>query len=352
MDCTLPIYEGIMNAFPEAELVSVLDIMVSLRSIKSENELRCIREGFRIIEIATDEVIRALKPGVTELAMVGVAQKAIYENGAEYEGLPMYVFSETSTRHAISRSQYRVIGKGDIVQLNLSAKVDGYSPSIGLPVSMGKLSGEKRRIVEFCLDAHRFTERRIRAGVKASEIAGQFYEFYKEHGMAGNYVYGPCHGTGMIEVEAPADRQAAIDALKRSVRELSDFTDRYLCIETLPRTCLLNTSEEANAIIDSLALPNVGLCADVNHFLKEKSEDAVLSMGARIKTTHISDHDYVDERHWLPGQGTIDWMKLIGALEAIGYNGVFNYEVGNGMLEIRDNYNELFDRYNKTKGVK
>lgn len=203
MDCTLPIYEGIKNAFPEAELVSVPDIMVSLRSIKSENELRCIREGFRIIEIATDEVIRALKPGVTELAMVGVAQKAIYENGAEYEGLPMYVFSETSTRHAISRSQYRVIGKGDIVQLNLSAKVDGYSPSIGLPVSMGKLSVEKRRIVEFCLDAHRFTERRIRAGVKASEIAGQFYEFYKEHGMAGNYVYGPCHGTGMIEVEAP-----------------------------------------------------------------------------------------------------------------------------------------------------
>lgn len=157
---------------------------------------------------------------------------------------------------------------------------------------------------------------------------------------------------GSFEPVPPADRQAAIDALKRSVRELSDFTDRYLCIETLPRTCLLNTSEEANAIIDSLALPNVGLCADVNHFLKEKSEDAVLSMGARIKTTHISDHDYVDERHWLPGQGKIDWMKLIGALEAIGYNGVFNYEVGNGMLEIRDNYNELFDRYNKTKGVK
>ena len=27
--------------------------------------------------------------------MVGIAQRVIYENGAEYEGLPMYVFSES-----------------------------------------------------------------------------------------------------------------------------------------------------------------------------------------------------------------------------------------------------------------
>lgn len=118
IDCTLPIYEGLKNDFPQSEIIKCSDIMVELRKIKSENELACIKEGFRIIEIATDEVIRRLKPGVTELEMVGVAQKAIYENGAEYEGLPMYVFSEASTRHAISRSCYRQIGKGDIVQLN------------------------------------------------------------------------------------------------------------------------------------------------------------------------------------------------------------------------------------------
>ncbi|MDY2879836.1 MAG: aminopeptidase P family N-terminal domain-containing protein, partial [Candidatus Borkfalkiaceae bacterium] len=97
VECTLPIYEGLKGSFPKAEIVKCNDIMVDLRKIKSENELACIREGFRIIELATDEVIRCLKPGVTELQMVGVAQRVIYENGAEYEGLPMYVFSEEST---------------------------------------------------------------------------------------------------------------------------------------------------------------------------------------------------------------------------------------------------------------
>lgn len=203
VECTLPIYEGLKEAYPDASIVKCNDIMVELRKIKSENELACIREGFRIIELATDEVIKALKPGVTELQMVGVAQRVIYENGAEYEGLPMYVFSEESTRHAISRSRYREIKKGDIVQLNLSAKIDGYSPSIGLPVIMGKLEGERRELVEFCHKMHDWTESQLKAGVYADDVAKKFLEMYKDAGYGSNYVYGPCHGTGMIEVEAP-----------------------------------------------------------------------------------------------------------------------------------------------------
>ncbi|MBQ7040001.1 MAG: aminopeptidase P family protein [Clostridia bacterium] len=203
VECTLPIFEGLKENYPNAEISNCNDIMVTLRKIKSINELACIQEGFRIIELATDEVIRQLKPGVTELEMVGVAQKVIYEEGAEYEGLPMYVFSEKSTSHAISRSSYKTINKGDIVQLNLSAKIDGYSPAIGLPVVMGKLEGERRRTVEFCLQAHDWTVEQLKAGKMASDVAKDFYKLYVDNGFKDNFVYGPCHGTGMIEVEAP-----------------------------------------------------------------------------------------------------------------------------------------------------
>ena len=200
---TAVMMDALRADYPNAEIRVVDEIMVSLRQIKSENELACIAEGFRIVDLATKAVMNALRPGVTELAMVGIAQQCIYENGAEYEGLPMYVFSEKSTSHAISRPGYRVIEEGDIVQLNLSAKVDGYSPSIGIPVCVGKLTPEKRRYVEFCRDAHNWTERQLRAGILASSVAKGFYEFYKENGYEENFVYGPCHGTGLIEVEAP-----------------------------------------------------------------------------------------------------------------------------------------------------
>ena len=194
---------GLKESFPDAEIVRADDIMISLRTVKSENELACMREGFRITEIATREVMKYIKPGMTELQLVGIAQKTIYEHGAEYEGLPMYVFSEKSTRHAISRSTYREIQKGDIVQINLSAKVEGYSPSIGMPISMGKLTGEKREIVEFGLAAHRWTYDQLKAGVVASDVASRYIEYFKEHGHYEHYLYGPCHGTGLIEVEAP-----------------------------------------------------------------------------------------------------------------------------------------------------
>ena len=162
LDTSVTIYNAIVEAFPEAELINAGHIMTELRQIKSANELACLREGYRIADLATQQVIREIKPGMTELQMVGVAQRVVYENGAEYEGLPMYVFSEASTRHAISRSCYREFQKGDIVQLNLSAKIDGYSAAIGYPICLGKLEGERREIVQFCRQAHTWTVNQVK----------------------------------------------------------------------------------------------------------------------------------------------------------------------------------------------
>lgn len=203
LDTNVVIMEGIKNAYPEAEIVRADRIMTELRSVKSDNEIACLREAARITHIATQEVIKAARPGMTELQLVGIAQKTIYEHGAEYEGLPMYCFSQKSTKHAISRSSYKEIQMGDIVQLNLSAKVCGYSPSIGMPISMGKLVGEKKELVEFGLEAHMWTEQQLRAGRIASDIAKDFKKLFDDKGYGNAYLYGPCHGLGMIEVEAP-----------------------------------------------------------------------------------------------------------------------------------------------------
>lgn len=203
LDTNVEVWRSLERQFPEAELVDARDIMVSLRQIKSENEIACLREAARITKIATERVVEALRPGATELQMIGVAQQAIYENGAEYEGLPMYCFSQASTKHAISRSSYREFKKGDIVQLNLSAKVCGYSPSIGLPVLLGPLVGEKKEIVDFIWEVHQWTQGQLAPGVPAADIARGYEQLFSAAGRQESYVYGPCHGLGLIEVEAP-----------------------------------------------------------------------------------------------------------------------------------------------------
>lgn len=214
LDTSVIIMDGIKAAFPEAEIVRADHIMVELRSIKSVNEINCLREGYRIAELATQQVIKEIQPGMTELQMVGVAERVVYEQGAEYEGLPMYVFSEASTRHAISRSSYREFQKGDIVQLNLSAKIDGYSAAIGYPIVLGKLEGKRRDVVMFGLEAHKWTQQQVKSGVPASQIAENFYKYYVDNGYKDNFVYGALHGTGMIEVEAPWVETTSDYALK------------------------------------------------------------------------------------------------------------------------------------------
>ncbi len=57
--------------------------------------------------------------------------------------------------------------------------------------------------MQFCREAHAWSEKQVKAGVWAADIAKGFYKYFVDHGYEKNYVYGPLHGTGIIEVEAP-----------------------------------------------------------------------------------------------------------------------------------------------------
>lgn len=146
---------------------------------------------------------------------------------------------------------------------------------------------------------------------------------------------------GSFEPVEERARGIKIKQLLTSLRELKNATAAAICIENLPRTCIGNTSEEICEIVDAA---DVKVCLDTNHFLFEKPEEAVLKISDRIFTTHISDYDFIDERHWLPYMGNIDWNKLVMNLNKIGYSGVFNFECG------KYSYKERFNAYEKIFG--
>ena len=52
--------DAIRDAFPAAEIVNAGDVMVELRSIKSQSELNCLREGYRVAELASQQVIKEI----------------------------------------------------------------------------------------------------------------------------------------------------------------------------------------------------------------------------------------------------------------------------------------------------
>jgi len=200
---TAPVLDSLRQAFPQAKIERADSIMVTLRSIKSEAELACLRRAFEVSELALQKVLEQIKPGMTELQAVGIAQKAMYENGAEYEAHPTYVLAGSNSRHAISRPTHKIIQAGELVQLNVGARISGYSPSVGVPICMGKMTPRMRELVEFGLQAHEKTISWMKAGVVASELAKRYKQLFIDNGYGENFLYGPCHGLGMIEVEPP-----------------------------------------------------------------------------------------------------------------------------------------------------
>ncbi|MCC6239856.1 MAG: aminopeptidase P family protein [Phycisphaerales bacterium] len=200
---TAPVLDGLRQAFPKAQIERADQIMFQLRGVKSEGEIACLKKAFEISEKAAQRVVDEIRVGMTELQVVGLAQQAIYELGAEYEGHPTYILSGRSSRHAISRPTHKVIEKGELVQLNVGARVAGYSSSVGLPVCMGTMSTQQRELVEFGLKAHNWTAQQLKAGVIAADIARAYKKFFADNGMSHVYLYGPCHSVGMVEVEPP-----------------------------------------------------------------------------------------------------------------------------------------------------
>ena len=200
---TKPTLDAVANQLPGVEVVPADYTFRELRWVKSENELNCHRKAFKVAEKAVAAMLNELKPGMTEFQAIGIAQREIYANGGEYEGHSLYCFGGDRTSNGISRPTGAKLKKNEIIQLNIGARVGGYSSSIGIPVYFGKLPKEQMALVEFGLRAHKYTFELMKAGVEASSIAQDYYDWGCAEGWKDYMLYGPVHGLGIMETESP-----------------------------------------------------------------------------------------------------------------------------------------------------
>jgi len=157
------------------------------------------------------------------------------------------------------------------------------------------------------------------------------------------------------------ERAERVERAGEKLPLLADVAAQYgadICIEDLPRTCLGRDSDEILAMLSYD--DRLRVCFDANHLFREREADFIRKIGNKIATTHISDRDNINERHWLPGEGLVDWVAIMDALEEVGYQGDWVYEVGLGFQKtiIRErpitfadlyrNAHEIFERKKPT----
>ena len=124
------------------------------------------------------------------------------------------------------------------------------------------------------------------------------------------------------------DRKARMECAKNSLYQLCEYAkerNAIIAVEDLPRTCLGRDSSDMLELLS--AHKDLKSCLDTNHLLSEDLIEYIKKIGDKIITVHISDYDKVNERHWLPGEGVIDWQGVLNALNEIGYKGIWLYEI-------------------------
>jgi len=125
----------------------------------------------------------------------------------------------------------------------------------------------------------------------------------------------------------PADNRA--DAARRSIEELHEAAARRgvkLALEVIPNA--LSSVGTLVRLIDSLDLEDAGICMDFGHAaLMGDVLDAIEEASGHIVTTHVHDNHGGRDEHLVPGEGSIDWSAALFAMQKIGYDGVFLFEL-------------------------
>lgn len=164
-------------------------------------------------------------------------------------------------------------------------------------------------------------------------------------------------GEPIDDAERPERMKCAMETLD-ILAETAFQNGACLAVEDLPRTCLGNSAEEIRQLVS--ANDKLKVCFDTNHLLQDNNLNFMTQLADKIVTLHVSDYDFINERHWLPGEGKIDWKSMIAKFREIDYDGVWMYEIGlkcpNTILRDRDltfedfykNASEIFEEKDLT----
>ena len=119
------IVEYLEDLYGKENVVDCQELYYKVKYIKSDNEMRLLRDASVIADAATRAMLAVLKPGMLETQVSAWAYFVAQELGGEQMGFDVMVGANTANRTLIGKSLNRVINEGDYVHVGVSPKRDG-----------------------------------------------------------------------------------------------------------------------------------------------------------------------------------------------------------------------------------
>lgn len=161
--------------------------MIVLRTAK---EIDMMRKACQISAEALQIAGEAVKPGITTYEIDQIAYRYIKKQGAEpnflnYNGFPATACISINDEviHGIP-SKNRVLKEGDIVSIDLGAKVNGYNGDNAATFACGTISDEAKRLCDTTRESLYLGIEQAIAGNRIGDIAFAIQSYCEERGFS------------------------------------------------------------------------------------------------------------------------------------------------------------------------
>ena len=199
-------WQQYQKALAPAEIVFLPQLdreVLSLRAVKDQTEVDCIRKAQQITDRAFEEILSFIRPGRTEQEVAVQLEHLTRLYGSEGNSFDFIVVAgENSAKPHGVPSGY-VIQPGDLVTMDFGCKYGGYCSDMTRTVAVGHAGEEERRVYETVLRAQLESEKAVREGIPCSEVDAVARRLIADAGYAGAFGHALGHSVGLEIHEQP-----------------------------------------------------------------------------------------------------------------------------------------------------
>ena len=184
-------------------LVPATAMMTKLRGSKDEEELAYMIAAQRIAEGALEQILKEIRPGMTEKAIAARLNYLMVSAGAEKTSFDTIIASgpNGSMPHAIPGE--RKVQKGDFITMDFGCVYKGYCSDMTRTVALGQPSDEMRQVYDIVLQAQLAGIAAAKAGVTGAAIDGAARQVIADAGYGAYFGHSFGHSLGIDIHESP-----------------------------------------------------------------------------------------------------------------------------------------------------
>jgi len=188
----------------QAEFVPVSNVVEKIRLIKTEDEIKILKEAADIADAAFKHIIEYIRPGLTELEVSNELEFFMRKCGATSSSFDIIVASgaRSALPHGVATD--KVIEKGDFVTLDFGAYYKGYVSDITRTIAVGNPSDQLKEIYQIVYDAQMKAMDEICPGLTGKEADAIARDYIASKGYGEYFGHSTGHGIGLEVHEGPS----------------------------------------------------------------------------------------------------------------------------------------------------